>query len=149
MALQLPTFVTTPVDQIPSIVEDVRQTFLTGKARDVQFRKKQLRKMYWALEDNKNEILEACKLDLGKSFFEAMVAEIAWVQNDIIFMTKNLDKWTKDEKAENISFTNKFMSPRIRKDPLGLVLVIGYAHAPAILTDHELMETGRSTFLFN
>lgn len=147
MAVQLPSFITTPVDQIPSIVEGVRQTFLTGKARDVQFRKKQLRKMYWALEDNKNEILEACKKDLGKSFFEAMVAEIAWVQNDIIFMTKNLDKWCKDEKAENISFTNKFMSPRIRKDPLGLVLVIGYA--PATLIDHKLTRTERSTFLSN
>jgi beta-apo-4'-carotenal oxygenase len=136
MTVTLPPFVTTPVDQIPSIVEEVRQTFWTGKARDVQFRKQQLRKMYWAIEDNKNEILEACKKDLGKGFFEAMIAEVAWVQNDIIFMTNNLDKWCKDEKAENISFTNKFVSPRIRKDPLGLVLVIGYALT--MLMNHEL-----------
>lgn len=145
MAVDLPSFVTTPVDQIPGIVEEVRKTFLSGKARDVQFRKRQLRKMYWALEDNKNEILEACKKDLGKGFFEAMVAEIAWVQNDIVFMTNHLDKWCKDEKADNISFTNKFMSPKIRKDPLGLVLVIGYALA--ILRNNELTNIVLSTFL--
>lgn len=82
--------------------------------------------MYWAIEDNKKEILGACMKDLGKGFFEAMIAEIAWVQNDIVFMANNLDKWCKDEKAADINFTNKFMSPRIRKDPLGMVLVIGY-----------------------
>lgn len=125
MTTELPSFVTTPVDSIPGIVEEIRKTFWTGKARDVQFRKKQLRKMYWAIEDNKNQVLEACKKDLGKGFFEAMIAEIAWVQNDIVFMANNLDKWCKDEKAENINFTNRFMNPRIRKDPLGLVLVIG------------------------
>lgn len=145
MTTQLPSFVTTPVDQIPSIVDEIRKTFWTGKARDVQFRKMQLRKMYWAIEDNKDEILEACKKDLGKGFFEAMIAEIAWVQNDIVFMANNLDKWCKDEKAQDISFTNKFMSPRIRKDPLGLVLVIGYVLVMSKNT--ELTGTEPSTFL--
>ena len=78
-----------------------------------------------AIEDNKDAIVEACKKDLGKGFFESMIAEVAWVQNDIIFMTKNLEKWCKDEKPDDIDLTNKFMSPRIRKDPLGLVLVVG------------------------
>lgn len=32
----------------------------------------------------------------------------------------------RDESAPDINFTNKLMSPKIRKDPLGAVLVIGY-----------------------
>ena len=46
--------------------------------------------------------------------------------NDIIFVCDNLGKWMRDESAPDIEFTNKLMSPKIRKDPLGAVLVIGY-----------------------
>lgn len=47
--------------------------------------------------------------------------------NDIVFTTRNLHKWVKDEKAPDIDLAFKFMNPKIRKDPLGCVLVIGYA----------------------
>lgn len=125
MGVELPDFENTQIDTIGSTVDRLRQTFWSAKTRDVKFRIKQLRKLYWAVEDNKNLIVQACKKDLGKGFFEAMIAEVAWVQNDIIFMTNNLEKWCKDEKAEDIDLANKFMSPRIRKDPLGMVLVVG------------------------
>ena len=46
--------------------------------------------------------------------------------NDCIFMSKNLARFAKDEAAPDIAFTNKFFGPRIRKDPLGTVLIIGY-----------------------
>lgn len=123
----VPDFINTPVEDIPKIVAKVRDTFFTHKTRPVAFRLKQLRRLYWALQDHEANIREACEKDLGKGYFEAMLTEITWVQNDIIFMTKNLEKWAQDEKPEDISFTNKVVSPRIRKDPLGVVLVIGYA----------------------
>jgi beta-apo-4'-carotenal oxygenase len=47
------------------------------------------------------------------------------LENDIVFITRNLHKWVKDEKADDIDLTFKFMNPKIRKDPLGTVLVIG------------------------
>jgi hypothetical protein len=72
--------------------------------------------------------MEACAQDLGKPRFEAGVAESGWLLNDIVYTTRNLHKWAKDEKAPEIDLTFKFMNPKIRKDPLGCVLVIGYAH---------------------
>lgn len=78
-----------------------------------------------SIADHEAELVEACKKDLGKSFFEAMLAEVSWVQNDIIFVCRNLEKWAKDEKPPDIDFVNSLMSPRIRKDPLGCVLIIG------------------------
>jgi len=57
--------------------------------------------------------------------FEASLAEAGWCTNDIIFVCDNLEKWMKDENAPDIDFSNKLMSPKIRKDPLGAVLVIG------------------------
>lgn len=73
--------------------------------------------------------MEACKRDLGKSAFEAYLTEIDWCKNDIVFVCNNLEKWAKDEKAPDIPLMNTALSPRIRKDPLGCVLVIGYALA--------------------
>lgn len=122
----VPQFRETPVEEIPSIVARVRDTYFTHKTRPIEFRLKQLRKLYWALKDHEADILEACQKDLGKGYMEAMLSEINWVQNDIIFMTSNLERWSKDEKPEDISLSNRLVSPRIRKDPLGTVLVIGY-----------------------
>ena len=78
------------------------------------------------MKDHEQEIADALALDLNKPRFETEIAENGWSQNDIVFVTRNLHKWVKDEKAEDIDLTFKFMSPKIRKDPLGVVLVIGY-----------------------
>ncbi|EXJ95705.1 aldehyde dehydrogenase (NAD(P)+) [Capronia coronata CBS 617.96] len=129
-AVQLPEFSTTPVEQIPSIVSRLRSSFFSQKTRPAAFRLRQLRKLYWAIADHEEELLEACKRDLGKGIFEAMVSEIEWVKNDICFMTQNLERWMKDEKPEDMAWTHKFVSPRIRKDPLGVVLVIGAFNFP-------------------
>jgi beta-apo-4'-carotenal oxygenase len=81
-----------------------------------------------SLKDHEAELAEACKRDLGKPYFEAQLADIAWVENDIIFVSDNLEKWVKDEKAPDIPLMNALLKPRIRKDPLGCVLVIGFVH---------------------
>lgn len=78
------------------------------------------------IKDHEEEIVEACALDLNKPRFETEVAESGWLLNDIVFTSRNLHKWVKDEKAPDIDLTFKFMNPKIRKDPLGCVLVIGY-----------------------
>lgn len=64
---------------------------------------------------------------MHKPRFETELAEIGWILNDIVFTTRNLHKWVKDEKAPDIDLNFKLMNPKIRKDPLGCVLVIGYA----------------------
>jgi beta-apo-4'-carotenal oxygenase len=46
--------------------------------------------------------------------------------NDIIFMSNNLARFAKDESPPDVALTNKLFSPKIRKDPLGTVLIIGY-----------------------
>jgi acyl-CoA reductase-like NAD-dependent aldehyde dehydrogenase len=78
------------------------------------------------LADNEEAITEACRLDLGKPTYETYLTELGWLKNDIIFICDNLAQWSKDEKAPDIDLVNSFMSPVIRKDPLGTVLVIGY-----------------------
>lgn len=75
--------------------------------------------------DNQEAIHEACHSDLGKGRFETYLTEIGWCANDCIFVSNNLEKWAKEESAENVPLMNMALSPKIRKDPLGCVLIIG------------------------
>jgi beta-apo-4'-carotenal oxygenase len=127
-------FEATPIESIASTTRIIQTTFRSQKTKPLQYRLTQLRKLYWGLVDNSEALVEACKLDLGKSAFETYLTEIDWCKNDIVFVTKNLAKWMKDEKAPDIPLTNMALSPRIRKDPLGSVLVIGAYNFPIQLS---------------
>lgn len=121
----LPPLTVTPINEISAIHQRLTNKFHTHSTRPIEYRLKQLRALYWCMKDHEQAILEACKLDLGRSAYETHMTEFGWVLNDIVFMSKNLARFVKDEKAEDIDFTNSFMRPRIRKDPLGVVLIIG------------------------
>ncbi|KAJ6135383.1 Beta-apo-4'-carotenal oxygenase [Penicillium capsulatum] len=131
MGVSIPDLQFTSLEDIPARIALARKAFLEHKTRDVEFRLVQLRKLYWALKDHEEEIVEALALDLNKPRFESEVAESGWLLNDVVFATRNLHKWVKDEKAPDIDLTFKFMNPKIRKDPLGCVLVIGYVRSDA------------------
>ncbi|EHA26769.1 aldehyde dehydrogenase [Aspergillus niger ATCC 1015] len=122
-AIEIPPLEYTPVDEVADRVSRCRKTFHEHTTRDVEYRLVQLRKLYWAIKDRVDEIHEALRLDLNRPLFEAVMAESTWLLNDIVFVCRNLPKWVKDEKAEDIDLTFKFTSPKIRKDPLGCVLL--------------------------
>lgn len=84
-----------------------------------------LSKIY-RLKDNEASIYSALQQDLGKPAFESCVGEVEWCKNDIILTCNNLEKWAKDEHASDVPILNILLSPKIRKEPLGCVLVIGY-----------------------
>lgn len=83
------------------------------------------------IKDHEEEIILACAQDLHKPRFEAEITESGWLLNDIVFTARELHKWAKDEKASDIDLFSKLMSPKIRKDPLGCVLVIGLVYPSA------------------
>ncbi|KAK1075714.1 Hexadecenal dehydrogenase [Friedmanniomyces endolithicus] len=130
----LPAFTHTPLDDISGIHDLVVRTFHAHTTRRLQYRLKQLRSLYWGLKDAEPALTEALKLDLGKSAHESWMAEIMWCLNDIVFVCKNLEAWMRDEAAPDIPLMNQLMRPRIRKDPLGAVLIIGAFNFPFMLS---------------
>lgn len=129
----IPALEFTDVNIIPEIANDVRSTFFTHKTRSLEFRLVQLRKLYWGIKDNANAIEAACKLDLGKGIFESNTSELDFCTNTIIFDINNLKEWAKDESAPDVPFDMKVLRPKIRKDPLGTVLIIGPYNFPVNL----------------
>lgn len=130
----IPPFSATSIDAIVPVHQRIVTRFNSHTTRPIEYRLTQLRKLYWALKDAEPALFEACQLDLGKGTYETYLTEVGWVLNDILFMVKNLARFMREEKAEDTSLTNMAMSPRIRKEPLGAVLVIGAYNFPLQLS---------------
>lgn len=129
----IPPFAATPLDVIPSSVDTLRATFRSLRTKDVQFRLKQLRKLYWAIVDFTPLLEEAMLKDFRKSRHETTISEIGWVKNECIDLINNLEKWTKDEPVVNVPMAFWAMKHRIRYEPLGVILVIGAFNYPVQL----------------
>ena len=123
----------TPVDSIPRIVDSVRDTFNTNKTKDIQWRLKQLRKFYWGMVDLAPKFQAALHKDLNMAKVEAYLTEIDFVLGDCMFAINNLEKWAKEESIPDMNLEYFFMKHRIRKEPLGVALVIGAFNFPVQL----------------
>lgn len=71
------------------IVAKQRTFFATGATRPLPFRKEQMRKLYYLVEDNQDGFLEALAADLAKPAQEAIVAELGLTLQDILHVIKN------------------------------------------------------------
>ncbi|CEH18328.1 aldehyde dehydrogenase [Ceraceosorus bombacis] len=119
----------TPIDTIAGINAELRKNFLTGKTRSLEYRKAQLKQLYFLLNDNAEEIAKAINKDLGRASFETNMAEILGTSNEIVEAVHNVGKWSKTEKPwSGVAWA--FHSPSIRKEPKGTVLVLGAWNYP-------------------
>ncbi|ROT35643.1 aldehyde dehydrogenase 3H1 [Sodiomyces alkalinus F11] len=131
--LKIPDFENTSMEDISRVTDTLRATFRSSKTKDLQWRLVQLRKLYWAIKDYTPALCNALRADLRKSKHEALLSEIDWVANDCIFLSKNLERFAKDEPGEDVPLTFVFMRPHVRKEPLGMVLIIGAFNFPVQL----------------
>ncbi|GAB1316263.1 Hexadecenal dehydrogenase [Madurella fahalii] len=133
--VSIPDFQATAVDAIPSIASTARGVFRTHKTKNLQWRQVQLRKLYWALEDFKPQLVAALAQDLHKSDYESLLSEVDWIKKDCMFMLDHLESFTKDEKLGALAVPTAYsiMKFRIRKEPMGTVLIIGPYNFPVQL----------------
>lgn len=132
-------FTPTAVHEIPNICSTVRAGFRTLKTKDVEYRKVQLRKLYWAVRDHTKQLEEAFLRDLRKVSYEAQFTEIDWVANNCLYMLDHLDEWVKEEKPPGVPIHFTPNNVRIRKEPLGTALIIGTYNFPFMLTVDPLI----------
>lgn len=131
--VDIPAFTPTAVDSIPETCSAVRAGYRTLKTKDLEYRKVQLRKLYWGIKDHGAQLEEALMRDLRKSAYESRFTEIDWTANDCMYMLDNLDKFAKDEYPD-VPFVFKTNKVRVHKEPLGSALIIGTYNFPFMLT---------------
>jgi aldehyde dehydrogenase (NAD+) len=85
------------------------------------------------IEDNKKRICDALYTDLHKHYQEAYTGDCGAVQADALRTIAKLDEWTKDEKPERSDPLNFLGGATVRKEPLGVTLIIGAWNFPVTL----------------
>ena len=81
-------------EKIREIKEKQSFYFKSGATLDVAFRKATLKKLYDSIKKHEKEILDALRLDLGKSECEAYMCEIGLTLSEITHLIKNLSKYS-------------------------------------------------------
>jgi aldehyde dehydrogenase (NAD+) len=110
-------------NDIPDKLAKVRGGFRAGTLRDVNDRRTQLRQLRRFLVEEEPAIIEALRVDLGKSPIETYVTEIGFVINEIDHMLSNIRRWTRPRKV-SVPFHQRPGSGRVVPEPLGTVLII-------------------------
>jgi aldehyde dehydrogenase (NAD+) len=113
---------TTIAFSIPSLVQQQREFFRTGRTQPITFRQDQLHRLKTAILDRQEAILQAAKADLGRPAFEAYF-EIATLA-EINLALKHLKSWLKPQRVKT-SIDQFPASAWIQPEPLGQVLIIG------------------------
>ncbi|MBX7447883.1 aldehyde dehydrogenase family protein [Mycolicibacterium sp. 3033] len=128
-----PVEVSSTTTDIPATVRRLRQTFATGRTRSVEWRKGQLRALERLMTENETAIAEALDKDLGRSPFEAWLADVASTAGEAAFAAKNVGKWMK-RRHRLLEMSQLPGRGWVEHEPYGTVLIIGAWNFPFALT---------------
>lgn len=121
-------------DSIKEKIDTVSESFRIGKTRDVEFRKSQLRNLYFCIKDNLKQLQDAIRLDFHRPPIETEMLEIGMVLSEIGMAIDNLDSWVKRSQLGFSDLRIAAAFPCVEKMPYGTVLVIGPWNFPYLCT---------------
>lgn len=119
-------------NQTNQIVKETKEAFLTGKTKDVKFRKDQLRKLLKMLYENKDALCGALKADLNKPTNEALLCEYNMLVNEILEILHEIDGFAQPENKSK-SLLTMFDQLYVKHEPLGTVFIMGAWNYPLLL----------------
>ncbi|MFB1293877.1 aldehyde dehydrogenase family protein [Mycobacterium sp. pW049] len=128
-----PTQATAVAADVPAIVTRLRQTFATGRTRPVEWRKEQLHALGRLMSENEAAVTDALEKDLGRSPFEAWLADIASTTGEAAYAAKNVGKWMK-RRHRLLEMSQLPGRGWVEYEPFGTVLIIGAWNFPFALT---------------
>ncbi|KAJ5217161.1 hypothetical protein N7468_010169 [Penicillium chermesinum] len=126
-------------EEIQSCYSTLANTFRQGKTKEVAWRKWQLKQLWWLIDDNETALLDALQKDLNRSHGESYLTDLSGIRSDILYHLDNIDSWTADEVVGDDFITRSLGIARIRKEPLGVVLIIGAWNFPLLLVLQPLI----------
>ncbi|CAH1437971.1 unnamed protein product [Lactuca virosa] len=110
-------------------LQEVRDTFNSGKTREISWRKSQLQAILSLLKERESDIFKALNQDLGKHHVEAFRDEIGTVAKSAKYALGNLNKWTASKKVK-LPLAAFPSTAKLVHEPLGVVLIISSWNFP-------------------
>ncbi|KAJ3061249.1 Aldehyde dehydrogenase, partial [Quaeritorhiza haematococci] len=115
-------------------VQSVRKTFDQRVTYPLSWRKKQIRGIHKLLVENESEICDALYKDLKKPQIEAILFEFFLTKAEAVLAVEKLDEWAAPEYVSADPIVNGTDTCEIRRQPLGVVLIIAPWNYPVHLT---------------
>lgn len=125
--------------EIESLLEKQRGFYRSGATISVEFRIRQLKKLYAAVKKYQTEINDALTADLGKSDYEGFMCESGLVLTEISYMIKHTKKFSKRKTVRTP--LSQFCSHSFKQPvPYGNVLIMSPWNYPFLLTVEPLAD---------
>lgn len=118
---------------VEKIVAEQREFFRRGTTRPVAHRREALKKLRGALARYEEEIMEALRLDLGKSPSESYMTELAMVYSEIKTALRGVNKWSRPQRKGQSLATFPSVNT-VHSEPYGVVLIMAPWNYPFYLT---------------
>jgi acyl-CoA reductase-like NAD-dependent aldehyde dehydrogenase len=115
-----------------SLVARQREYFLSGATRPAAWRKARLKAVKALFTENHDELCEALWKDLRRNVTDADLMDVAYNVKEADYALEHLDAWMEPQRVH----TPLVFEPghiRIRRDPLGVTLIIGAWNEPFML----------------
>jgi len=115
-----------------ALVDRQREYFLSGHTRPLSWRKSQLETLKVMFADKHGELCDALWKDLRRNAFDADLMDVTYNVKEADYALAHLDTWTTPERVR----TPLVFEPghvRVRRDPLGVTLIIGAWNEPLML----------------
>ena len=132
-AMSSPAAVLRPGSEIPANVVRLRANFDRGLTRGLAWRRGQLEALIRFLDEREAEIIEALASDIGKPRLESLAYETRFVRGEAALALRQLGRWTRPERVATSLIAQPGRS-QIRREPLGVVLIIAPWNFPIQLT---------------
>ncbi|CAI9110872.1 OLC1v1010963C1 [Oldenlandia corymbosa var. corymbosa] len=119
-------------EEVPGMNRDIaelRQTFRSGRTKEINWRKAQLRGILKLISDNEDKIYSVLQQDLGKHPVESYRDEIGIVKKSAKYALENLEKWMAPKKSP-LPLLMVPSKAEVLPEPLGLVLIISSWNFP-------------------
>ena len=127
------TAYTTP-EQIEAAYATLQGTFKTCKTKSLAWRKWQLKQIWWMVSDHEETICRALHSDLHRHDLESYFMDIGGIKQDLLLHINNFETWATDEVPDAGFLFSILCGARIRKEPLGIALILGTWNFPFVVT---------------
>ncbi|XP_039979362.1 aldehyde dehydrogenase family 3 member B1 isoform X3 [Xiphias gladius] len=111
------------------VVGRLQAAFRSGVTVPEEFRRAQLTGLMSMIRDNEELIVNALHKDLAKPKFEAILSEVDIVINELHHAIANVKSWMQPEYVSK-NLATKLDECFVRREPLGVVLIIGTWNYP-------------------
>ncbi len=125
--------------EIQNLLKKQRSYYQSGETLPVEFRIRQLKKLYSVIKKYEIEINKALREDLGKSTYEGFMCETGLVLTEISYMLRHIRKFSKRQTVPTP--LSQFASHSFRQPvPYGNTLIMSPWNYPFLLTMEPLTD---------